>query len=198
MLVGEVRWATTPRGDSWKWSGGSQLSVGVTYCSKKSQVARASLCNCCRWASVRSRLLSPAPALLLLLLAVFGATLLLVPHPEPTALPDTPQGKHVRAYVDAVNFGDVKKYLAMIKTHLAPSIVAKRTPEQHTEMFERVRGDFDSLRITRVTPYVTVILDCCHSGTAVRSERKGPKVRRVPPDRRPLPGPARPRPRDAR
>ena len=70
---------------------------------------------------------------------------------EPTALPDTPQGKHVRAYVDAVNFGDVKKYLAMIETHLAPSIVAKRTPEQHTEMFERVRGDFDSLRITRVT-----------------------------------------------
>lgn len=70
---------------------------------------------------------------------------------EPTALPDTPQGRHVRAYVDAVNSGDVKKYLAMIETHLAPSIVAKRTPEQHTEMFERVRGDFEKLKITKVT-----------------------------------------------
>jgi hypothetical protein len=70
---------------------------------------------------------------------------------EPTALPDTPQGKHVRAYVDAINSGDVKKYLAMIETHLAPSIVSKRTPEEHTEMFNRVRGDFEKLRITRVT-----------------------------------------------
>ena len=69
---------------------------------------------------------------------------------EPTVLPDTPQGKHVRAYVDAVNSGDIKKYMAMIDTHLAPSLVAKRTPEEHKEMFERVRGDFDSLRITRV------------------------------------------------
>jgi hypothetical protein len=70
---------------------------------------------------------------------------------EATGLPDTPQGRHVRAYVDAVNSKDVKKYLAMIETHLAPPLVEKRTPEQHTEMFERVRGDFDSLRITKVT-----------------------------------------------
>ncbi len=41
MLVGEVRWATTPRGSSWKLSGGSQLSVAVTKVSKKRQVLRA-------------------------------------------------------------------------------------------------------------------------------------------------------------
>jgi hypothetical protein len=70
---------------------------------------------------------------------------------EPTALPETPQGKHVRAYVEAVNSGDVKKFLAMIETHLAPSLVAKRTPEEHTEMFNRVRGDFEKLKITKVT-----------------------------------------------
>ena len=70
---------------------------------------------------------------------------------DPATLPDTPQGKHVRAYVDAVNSGDVKTYLAMIETHLAPSLVAKRTPEEHTEMFNRVRGDFEKLKITKVT-----------------------------------------------
>jgi hypothetical protein len=85
---------------------------------------------------------------LLLLVTLLGIT---PGMQEPTTLPDTPQGKHVRAYVDAVNSGDVKKYLAMIETHLAPALVAKRTPEEHTEMFNRVRGDFDSLRITRVT-----------------------------------------------
>lgn len=54
------------------------------------------------------------------------------------------------------------------------------------------------LRITKVTPYVTVIFDCCHSGTAVRTERAGAKIRRVPPDLRPPEGPGKPRLRDFR
>src|SRR3546814_2656000 len=41
MLVGEVRCAMTGFGSSWKLSGGSMLSVGVTNVSKKRQVRRA-------------------------------------------------------------------------------------------------------------------------------------------------------------
>ena len=41
MLVGEVRCATTPRGSSWKLSGGRWLSSAVTKVSKKRQVRRA-------------------------------------------------------------------------------------------------------------------------------------------------------------
>ena len=41
MFVGEVRWATTGAGSSWKLSGGSAWSAGVTKVSKKRQVRRA-------------------------------------------------------------------------------------------------------------------------------------------------------------
>ena len=41
MLVGEVRCATTGFGSSWKLSGGSIRSSGVTKVSKKRQVLRA-------------------------------------------------------------------------------------------------------------------------------------------------------------
>ena len=40
-MVGEVRWARTGAGSSWKLSGGSMLSLGVTKVSKKRQVRRA-------------------------------------------------------------------------------------------------------------------------------------------------------------
>src|SRR5262245_45483693 len=43
MFVGEVRWATTGIGSSWKLSGGSQLSSGPTKVSKNLQVLRATL-----------------------------------------------------------------------------------------------------------------------------------------------------------
>ena len=40
MLVGEVRWAMTAVGSSCRLSGGSQLSCGPTWRSKKAQVRR--------------------------------------------------------------------------------------------------------------------------------------------------------------
>ena len=41
MLVGDVRWAATDSGASWKLSGGSMLSAGVTKVSKKRHVCLA-------------------------------------------------------------------------------------------------------------------------------------------------------------
>lgn len=49
--------------------------------------------------------------------------------------------------------------------------------------------------LTKITPYVTLILDCCHSGTVTRTEPEGVKIRRVPADERPL-GTGRRRVRD--
>ena len=49
MLVGEVRCATIDLGTSWKLSGGSMLSDGVTKVSKNRQVRRAVRRK--RWAS---------------------------------------------------------------------------------------------------------------------------------------------------
>ncbi len=40
-MVGEVRWASTGAGSSWKLSGGSMWSTGVTKVSKNRQVRRA-------------------------------------------------------------------------------------------------------------------------------------------------------------
>jgi len=60
MLVGDVRWATTGSGISWKLSGGSMWSAGVTKVSKKRQVrlamrrrAWASASASGRWAPIR-------------------------------------------------------------------------------------------------------------------------------------------------
>ncbi|HYN22637.1 MAG TPA: caspase family protein [Thermoanaerobaculia bacterium] len=50
------------------------------------------------------------------------------------------------------------------------------------------------------TPYVTLLLDCCHSGTVTRKvdeEMRAPKVRQVPPDSRRPPASKLPRLRDA-
>src|SRR6185369_7418006 len=53
MLVGEVRLATTPRGSSWKLSGGRWLCSAVTKVSKKRQVRRATRrsSRCCAGSS---------------------------------------------------------------------------------------------------------------------------------------------------
>ncbi len=51
-------------------------------------------------------------------------------------------------------------------------------------------------RVTKITPYVTLILDCCHSGTAHRADSSGVKIRRVPPDLRTPEGKNRIRIRD--
>jgi hypothetical protein len=66
------------------------------------------------------------------------------------ALPDTPQGKHVAAYVEAFNSGDVKKYLAFYEAHMAASILDKRSVEDRTAMYKKMRGTFSTLTPSKV------------------------------------------------
>ena len=81
---------------------------------------------------------------------LLATTLILAPAAQAVTLPATPQGKHVQAYLDAFNSGEVQKYLAMMDEHLEPALVKKRTVEERKEMFERIRGDFGTLRVARV------------------------------------------------
>ena len=83
---------------------------------------------------------------------VMVALMLLVPQAgTPAALPDTPQGKHVRAYLDAFNSGNEKKYLAMVEEHFEPSAVKDRPVEERAKMFQRLKGDFGTFKVTKVT-----------------------------------------------
>ena len=81
---------------------------------------------------------------------LLATTLILAPAAQAVTLPTTPQGKHVQAYLEAFNSGDVQKYLAMMDAHMDPAVVKKRTLEERKEMFERIRGDFGTLRVARV------------------------------------------------
>ena len=84
--------------------------------------------------------------------AVTVALMLLVPQAvKPVALPDTPQGKHVKAYLDAFNSGDEKKYLAMVEEHFEPSAAKDRPVEERARMFQRLKGDFGTFKVTKVT-----------------------------------------------
>ena len=82
---------------------------------------------------------------------LFVALMLLVPQAgKPVALPDTPQGKHVKAYLDAFNSGDEKKYLAMVEEHFEASTLKERPLEERAKMFQRLKGDFGTFKVAKV------------------------------------------------
>jgi hypothetical protein len=72
-----------------------------------------------------------------------------VPKDAPKTLPDTPQGKHVKAYIEAFNTGDEKKFLAVQEELMAPEALARRPAAERAKMFNRMRGDFGTLTVKR-------------------------------------------------
>ena len=72
-----------------------------------------------------------------------------VPKDAPKTLPDTPQGKHVKAYIDAFNTGDEKKFLAAQEELMAAEALARRPAAERAKMFNRMRGDFGTLTVKR-------------------------------------------------
>ena len=86
-----------------------------------------------------------------MLATMLVALMLLVPQAtKPVALPDTPQGKHVKAYLDALNSGDEKKYLAMLEEHFEATNLKERPLEERAKMFQRLKGDFGTFKVTKV------------------------------------------------
>src|SRR3954468_12705085 len=72
-----------------------------------------------------------------------------VPKNAPATLPDTPQAKLVRAYLDAFNTGDEGKFLEAQEKIMAPDLLARRPAAERASMFKRMRGDFDKLQVKR-------------------------------------------------
>lgn len=70
---------------------------------------------------------------------------------EGVALPDTPQGKHVQAWLKAFNSGDEKTFLKVQDELFAPAVLAKRTPEERAKMYQRLKGDFGTMKVEKVT-----------------------------------------------
>src|SRR5262245_46669059 len=72
-----------------------------------------------------------------------------VPKNAPTTLPDTPQAKLVKAYLDAFNTGDEATFLKVQERIMSPDMLAKRPAAERAKMFKRMRGDFDRLEVKR-------------------------------------------------
>jgi hypothetical protein len=73
-----------------------------------------------------------------------------VPRDAPATLPDTPQARHVKAYVDAFNTGDEATFLKVQESLFAPETLARRPASDRASLYARMRGDFTTMRILRV------------------------------------------------
>jgi hypothetical protein len=73
-----------------------------------------------------------------------------VPKDAPKTLPDTPQGRHVKAFVQAFNSGDEETFLKTQESVMTSDTLAKRPAADRAKMFKRMKGDFGTLTITRV------------------------------------------------
>ena len=62
----------------------------------------------------------------------------------------TPQAKHVKAYIDAFNTGDEAKFLKTQEELMSPETLAKRPAAERARMYNRLRGDFPTMKIKRV------------------------------------------------
>jgi hypothetical protein len=70
--------------------------------------------------------------------------------PKPVTLPDTPQGRHADAYIKAFNTGDEKTFLAANEKTMTPELLAKRPADERAKLFQRLRGDFATIKIARM------------------------------------------------
>lgn len=77
-------------------------------------------------------------------IAIVSSVLLLVAQPTAT-LPATPQGKHVEAFVAALNTSEAA-FIKFIESQSIP----KRTPDQQKTMYARMKKDFGTFKIASV------------------------------------------------
>lgn len=71
-----------------------------------------------------------------------------VPRTAPATLPDTPQGRRVKSFVEAFNSGDEARFLKA-QEEMMTETLAKRPADQRAKMYARLRGDFPVMKIKR-------------------------------------------------
>lgn len=72
-----------------------------------------------------------------------------VPENAPATLPDTPQGRRVKAYIDVFNAGDEQKFLKAQEELMASETLAKRPAADRAKMHNRLKGDFGTFKVKR-------------------------------------------------
>jgi hypothetical protein len=65
-------------------------------------------------------------------------------------LPDTPQGRHVDAFIKAFNTGDEKTFIQAEAEHMTKTILEKRPATERGQMFKRMQGDFGTFKLQKV------------------------------------------------
>jgi hypothetical protein len=96
-------------------------------------------------------------ALLLLIVSLQGQQVVVeggpppkpVPRDAPATLPDTPQARHVKAYIEAFNSGDEAKFLKVQEALFSADALARRSATQRAQMYARLRGDFGTMKVQR-------------------------------------------------
>ena len=72
-----------------------------------------------------------------------------VPRDAPAALPETPQGKQVKAYIDAFNAGDEAAFLKKEEALMSSETLGNRPAADRARMYGRMKGDFGTLKVKR-------------------------------------------------
>jgi CubicO group peptidase (beta-lactamase class C family) len=62
---------------------------------------------------------------------------------------------HIDAFVQALNSGSADKWEEMVQKHFSETALKRRTPEERKELFERLRGDFGTVKVDRVERHST-------------------------------------------
>jgi hypothetical protein len=86
----------------------------------------------------------------MLALALWTLAAIALQDAKTTSLPDTPQGRHVQAFIKAFNSGDEKTFLAAQEKIMTKGILQKRSAEERANLFRRMKGDFGTFAIERV------------------------------------------------
>jgi hypothetical protein len=73
-----------------------------------------------------------------------------VPRDAPSTLPDTPQARMVREYLDAFNSGNETRFMKAQEDLMSAETLAKRPADQRAKMYARMKADFGTLTIKRV------------------------------------------------
>jgi hypothetical protein len=88
----------------------------------------------------------------MLMTIAFGVMLATSPaiQAKPAALPDTPQGRQIEAYIKAFNSGDEKTFLDAQDRLFTKTFLARRDRTERATMYKRLRGTFGKMSVSRV------------------------------------------------
>ena len=84
------------------------------------------------------------------LFLILSGSMWMVQAATPPSLPDTPQGRRVEAYIKAFNSGEEKTFLQWFEKAVAPEVLKRRTAEERSKLYARMREDFGRLVVRRV------------------------------------------------